>query len=254
MIDTHAHINMLKNPSQEIENSISKGVKTIIVPASSPEDFGDILKLAEMHGEIYAALGVHPEEISKCAGHTLKNMYNLAAENEKIVAIGEIGLDYYWDRTNIEEQKTLFKNQIELAVSLNLPILVHDREAHADTFEILKNSGVKKAILHCFSGGAEFAEKCVKEGWLLGIGGIVTFKNSKKMKQVVKNIPLTSLVLETDAPFLTPHPFRGEENSPKYLEFIAKEIANIKDTTFEHVDKVTTQNALNFFNIKGEDL
>ena len=249
MIDTHSHIDMLKNPDLSIKESLESGVSHIIVPAAAEDNFDAVINLCNSYDALYGALGVHPEDVLKYSENTGKEIYKKTLENKKIIAIGEIGLDYYWDKTNIERQKEIFKSQIEIAKSLNLPILVHDREAHQDTFEIIKTSGIKKVLLHCFSGGVEFAKKCVNEGWLLGIGGVLTFKNSKKIKEVVKEIPLNYIVLETDAPYMTPHPFRGEENSPKYLKFVAHEIANIKDTTFEHVDKVTSQNAKEFFNI-----
>ena len=249
MIDTHSHIDMLNNPDESIKDSFDSGVEYIIVPSASNENFEAVISLCNYHDKIYGALGVHPEDVSKFNKSVEKEIYKLALENKKISAIGEIGLDYYWDRTEIEKQKEIFKTQIEIALSLDLPILVHSRESNNDAFEIMKNAGVKKAILHCFSGGVDFAEKCINEGWLLGIGGVVTFKNSRKIKEVVKEIPLEYLVLETDAPYLTPHPFRGEENSPKYLKFIAKEIANIKDTTFENVDIITTRNAKEFFKL-----
>ncbi len=250
MIDTHSHIDMLKNPEASIENSIKAGVEKIIVPSASPENFGAVIELTRRYDEIYGALGLHPEDILKYTDKTAGDIYNLAMSDKKIVAIGEIGLDFYWDKTQKEKQKEIFGAQIEIAMSLNLPVLVHAREACSDTYEILKKSGIKKVIMHCFSGSYEFAQKCINEGWLLGIGGVVTFKNSRKLKEIVSKVPLESLVLETDAPYLTPHPFRGEENSPEYLKFIAKEIAILKDVSFEHVDKVTTQTAKEFFNIE----
>ncbi len=252
MIDTHSHINMLKNPKEAIKEAFNSSVEYIIVPSASLDDFCAVIDLVNSNEKIYGALGVHPEYVLNYSGKTGKEIYNLAANNPKIIAIGEIGLDYYWDRTNIDKQKEILRAQIEIALALDLPVLIHDREAHEDVYEILKQTGVKKVIMHCFSGGTEFAKKCIKEGWLLGIGGVVTFKNSKKIKQVVKEVPLESLVLETDAPYLTPHPFRGEENSPKYLSFIAGEIANLKDTSRENVEIVTTKTAKEFFNIKED--
>ena len=249
MIDTHSHVDMLSDPQKSIAQAIVDGVDNIIVPSASADNFDAVIDLCNSNKIIYGALGVHPEDALKYTDEVGKEIYKKALENKKIIAIGEIGLDYYWDKTYTEKQKEVFKSQIEIALSLNLPVLVHDREAHNDTFEILKEKGAKKVIMHCFSGSVDFAKKCVNEGWLLGIGGVVTFKNSKKMKEVVKEIPLEFLVLETDAPYLTPHPFRGEENSPKYLKFTAHEIANIKDTTFENVDIATTKNAKKFFNI-----
>lgn len=249
MIDTHSHIDMLQNTDEAVKKSISAGVEKIVVPTSSPENFDDVISLCSKYDEIFGAVGVHPEDISKYGENTAKEIYNIAKNNKKVVAIGEIGLDYYWDKTQKEEQKKIFRAQIEIALNLNLPVLVHSREAHLDTFEILKETGIKKVIMHCFSGSLEFANSCIKEGWLLGIGGVVTFKNSRKLKEVVKNIPLESIVLETDAPYMAPHPMRGMENTPEYLPFIAREIALLKDITAEHVDKVTTKTAKEFFNI-----
>lgn len=249
MIDTHSHIDMLENPDLTVRNSVEAGVEYIIVPSASEDNFGAVIDLCNKHNEIYGALGVHPEDVLKFNDKTAKNIFELTQKNEKIIAIGEIGLDYYWDKTNIERQKEIFKAQLEIALSLNLPVLIHDREAHNDTFEILKKAGIKKAIMHCFSGGVDFAKKCIDEGWLLGIGGVVTFKNSKKIKEVVKEISIEKIVLETDAPYLTPHPFRGEENSPEYLKFVIKEIAYIKDLPYETVERITTQNAKEFFNL-----
>ena len=250
MIDTHSHIDMLKDSELSIEESIDAGVECIVVPAASDENFGAVINLCNLHDEIYGALGVHPEDASRYNKEVEDEIYKLCLQHKKIVAIGEIGLDYYWDKTQIDLQKEVFKSQLELAKSLKLPVIVHDREAHLDTFEILKEVKLEKVLLHCFSGGVDFAKKCINEGWYLGIGGVLTFKNSRKIKEVVKEIPMDYLVLETDAPYMTPHPFRGEENSPKYLKFVAKEIANIKDITFEDVDHITTLNAKEFFNLK----
>lgn len=249
MIDTHSHIDMLKNPDSSIKKSIEAGVDKIVIPSSSPDNFDSVIKLCNKYDEIFGAIGVHPEDASKFDEKTADLIYKLAKSNKKIVAIGEIGLDYYWDKTLKEKQKEVLRTQIEIALNLNLPVLIHDREAHEDTYNILTETGIKKVILHCFSGSIEFAKKCINRGWLIGIGGIVTFKNARKIKEVVKNIPLESIVLETDAPYLTPHPFRGEENSPEFLQFIAREIANLKDTAFEHIDKVTAQTAKDFFKI-----
>lgn len=249
MIDTHSHIDMLENPGLAVKKSVESGVEYIIVPAASEDNFEAVIGLCNKYDEIYGALGVHPEDVLKFNEKTASNIYELTKNNKKIIAIGEIGLDYYWDRTEIERQKEIFKTQLEIALSLDLPVLIHDREAHNDTYEILKNSGIKKAIMHCFSGGVDFAKKCIDKGWLLGIGGVVTFKNSKKIKEVVKEIPIEKIVLETDAPYLTPHPFRGEENSPEYLKFVIKEIAYIKDLPYETVERITTETAKEFFNL-----
>ena len=249
MIDTHSHIDMLDNPSASIQESIEAGIEYIIVPSSSPDNFKNVIELTS-YDLIYAALGVHPEDVSKFNKNTPKDIYNLIKQNNKVIAIGEIGLDYYWDKTTKEKQKDIFKIQLELAKSLDLPVLVHDREAHNDTYEILKSFEMKKVIMHCFSGSVDFAKQCIKECLIIGVGGVVILKKKKKLKEAVLEVPLENIVLETDAPYLTPHPFRGEENSPKYLKFILREIANIKDLTSDHVEKQTTKNAKEFFNLK----
>lgn len=249
LFDTHAHIDYFSDPKTIVEQALEADVLKMVLPGVEPAKFAGIISLIEEYDCIYGALGVHPSDVDKFETTTAKQIANLAT-HPKIVALGEIGLDYYWDKDNKEKQKEVFKTQLEIAKALNLPVIVHNRDAHLDTIEILKKYEMKNVIMHCFSGSLEFARECVKLGWLLGIGGVVTFKNAKVVKEVVKEILLENLVLETDCPYLAPHPFRGEENSPKYLTFIAKEIANIKDIPISLVQEVTTENALKFFNIK----
>lgn len=248
IIDTHAHLDMLNDPKRAIEEALEAGVEKIIVPGVEPDTFEKVIKLADEYENVYAQVGVHPSEAQKFSDDTAGRMMELAA-HKKVVAIGEIGLDYYWDKTFVDVQKKVFKTQIEIANALKLPVVVHDREAHGDTFEILEQMGAKKVLLHCFSGSLEFAKRCVEKGWFIALGGVVTFKNAKKVRQVAKEIPLEHIMLETDTPYLTPHPYRGEENAPKYIVLSAKEIANLKDTALSEVERVTTANAQNFFNI-----
>lgn len=248
IIDTHAHLDMLNDPKRAIEEALEAGVEKIIVPGVEPDTFEKVMKLADEYENVYAQVGVHPSEAQKFSDDTAGRMMELAA-HKKVVAIGEIGLDYYWDKTFVDVQKKVFKTQIEIANALKLPVVVHDREAHGDTFEILEQMGAKKVLLHCFSGSLEFAKRCVEKGWFIALGGVVTFKNAKKVRQVAKEIPLEHIMLETDTPYLTPHPYRGEENAPKYIVLSAKEIANLKDTALSEVERVTTANAQNFFNV-----
>lgn len=250
LIDTHAHIDFYDDPETVIRESLESDVGRVIIPGVEPTKFDKIVELAERYDCIWGCLGVHPQDAEKFNDDVANRMIELL-KHPKMVAIGEIGLDYYHDKTFIDVQKEVFEKQLEIAKALDLPVVIHDRDAHHDSIEILKKFGIKKAIMHCFSGSLEFAQQCVKEGYLIAIGGVVTFKNAKKIKEVAAKIPLESIVLETDCPFLAPHPFRGEENSPKYLKFIAKEIANIKDITYDEVANVTTQNALKFFNLGG---
>ena len=159
-------------------------------------------------------------------------------------------MDYYWDKSFNELQKEVFIKQIKLANELNFPISIHDREAHKDTFDIVKEyNRNSKIIMHCFSGSVEFMKECVKQGWFIAIGGVVTFKKAIKMKEVAKEVPLRRLLLETDAPYLTPVPYRGKTNQPAYVKYVAKEIANIRNMSFEEIAEITTINAKEVFNI-----
>ena len=249
MIDTHSHINMLENitTDEAVQNAAEQGIEKIIVPAANPADFTGIMELINKYENVYGMLGVHPSD-AKDWNDSLTEEIKKLAENKKIVAIGEIGLDYYWDKSFNDLQKEVFIKQIKLANELNLPIDVHDREAHKDTFDILKeyNKG-SKVVMHCFSGSVEFAKECIKEGWYLGIGGVVTFKNAVKMKEVVQAVPLEHILLETDAPYLTPVPYRGKENQPAYVKFVAEEIAKLRNINIEEVNSVTTANAERVF-------
>lgn len=252
LIDTHSHVDMLEGISVEdaIKNAKENGVKKIIVPCAYPKDVDKIFELVNKYDELYGLLGVHPSE-AKDWDDELIDKIKKYSENPKIVGIGEIGLDYYWDKSFTDLQKEVFIKQIKLANELNLPICVHDREAHKDTFDILKEyNKTSKVVMHCFSGSVEFARECIKEGWYLALGGVVTFKNAVKMKEVAADIPLERLLLETDAPYLTPVPYRGKENQPAYVRFVAEEISKIRNVSFENIVQASSQNAENVFAIK----
>lgn len=246
LIDTHSHINMIEElPIEEvIKNAIENNVRKIIVPAAYPSDIDIVYELSQKYDEIYCYLGVHPSEARDWDDSLIEKIKNYAKSN-KVVGIGEIGLDYYWDKSFNDIQKEVFIKQIKLANELNLPINIHDREAHKDCFDIIKEHNKNsKVIMHCFSGSKEFAQECVKEGWFIALGGVVTFKNAIKMKEVATSIPLDKLLLETDAPYLTPVPFRGKENQPAYTKFVAEEIAKLREISIEEITEITTQNAI----------
>ena len=251
MIDTHTHINMIEGSSlnEVVQNAINSGVEKLLVPSAYPKDIEEVMDLAEKYDNVYGMLGVHPSEVKDWTDNLIDKIKELS-KNPKIIAIGEIGLDYYWDKSFNDLQKEVFIKQIKLANELNLPISIHDREAHKDTFDILKehNNG-SKIVMHCFSGSVEFAKECIKEGYYIALGGVVTFKNAVKMKEVAQNIPLEYLLLETDAPYLTPVPFRGTENQPAYVKYVAEEIAKIRGVSFEEIDKITPENAKKVFNL-----
>ena len=255
MIDTHSHINMIEGTPIEsvIQNAIENGVDKIIVPSAYPKDIDDVIKLVNRYDNVYGMLGVHPTEVKDWTDDLPDNIREYS-KNPKIVAIGEIGLDYYWDKSFNDLQKEIFIKQIKLANELNLPISIHDREAHKDTFDILKEHNKNsKIVMHCFSGSVEFANECIKEGMYIALGGVVTFKNAVKMKEVAINIPLDRLLLETDAPYLTPVPFRGKENQPAYTKYVAEEIAKLRNITVDEINKATTQNTFEVFGIWKKD-
>ena len=255
LIDTHSHIDMLEKISIEnaLKNADANGVKRVILPCAYPKDIEKISNIAQQYKNVYAYLGVHPTEAKDWNDDLITTIKKLLKINNKIVGIGEIGLDYYGDKSFVELQKEVFIKQIKLANELNLPINIHDREAHKDTFDIIQKYNYNSTvIMHCFSGSVEFAQDCIKAGYYIALGGVVTFKNAVKMKDVARSIPLDRLLLETDAPYLTPVPHRGEENQPAYVKFVAEDIATLRQTSFEEIATITTQNAERIFNFKDE--
>ncbi len=251
MIDTHTHINCIEEISVEdvIKNAIDNGVEKLIVPAAYPTDIDVVAELTQKYENVYGLLGVHPSEVKDWNDSFIDKIKEYS-KLPKIVGIGEIGLDYYWDKSFNDLQKNIFIKQVKLANELNFPISIHDREAHKDTFDILteynKNSTV---VMHCFSGSVEFMRECVKQGWYIAIGGVVTFKKAIKMKDVAKEVPLDKLLLETDAPYLTPVPYRGKTNQPAYVKYVAEEIASIRSISFKEIDEITTKNAKKVFSL-----
>lgn len=252
IVDTHSHVDMIEgnNIEEVIQNAHNSGVNKIIVPCAYPKDIDKINELTLKHKELYGLLGVHPSEARDWTDDLPDKIRAITAANPKIVGIGEIGLDYYWDKSFNDVQKEVFIKQIALANELNLPICVHDREAHLDTLNILKehNQG-SKVVMHCFSGSVEFMHECLKENIYIALGGVVTFKNAVKAKEVAENVPLDKLLLETDAPYLTPVPFRGKENQPAYTKFVAEEIAKLRGVNVEEVISQTTRNAHAIYNL-----
>lgn len=225
------------------------GVKKAIIPSVEVATLDKVFEIALKNENLYAMIGIFPSEVKTYTPKVEEKLRNLA-KNPKIKAVGEVGLDYYWDKSFVDLQKEVFVKQIKLANELNLPIVVHDREAHKDSFDLLKEyNNNSKVLFHCFSGSVEFMQECVKQGWYIAIGGVVTFKNAIKMKDVAKTVPLEYLVLETDSPYLTPVPFRGKENSPAYVKYVAEEIANLRDIPVEEIIDITTNNAERFFEI-----
>lgn len=253
IFDTHCHLNhenFIFNVREHIENAKKAGVTKFLVVGYDKESSLKAAELANKHDEIYAAVGYHPTEVD-ISDEDFEIVVNLL-KNRKVVAIGEIGLDYHWvkDPSQREKQKQYFIKQIELANKHNLPVTIHSRDADLDMLEILQNNPLKMGgVMHCYSGSVESAKEITKMNLLLGLGGPLTFLNAKKPKEVAREIPLEKIVLETDAPYLAPHPHRGETNEPKYIVLVLEELAKIKNKPIEEVAEIVYENATNMFHV-----
>ena len=249
IFDTHAHYDDKAFDSDReelLEKLFSESVAYIVNQGTDLKLSKYSISLAERYENMYCAVGIHPENITESSIDDIEKIERLAS-HPKAVAIGEIGLDYYWDIPK-EPQKVIFEKQLILANKLNMPVNIHDREAHGDVLEYLRKYK-PKGILHSFSGSVEMARKIVKLGMYIGIGGVVTFKNARKSVEVVKDIPLERVVLETDCPYLSPVPFRGKRNNSGMIIYTAEKIAEIKNISVEEVLKETCENAKKVYNI-----
>lgn len=254
LFDTHAHLNAEQydeDLQEVIERAQEAGVSKMVVVGFDRPTIAKAMELAEEFEFIYACVGWHPVDAIDMTDADLAWIEELA-QHPKVVAIGEMGLDYHWDKSPKDIQKEVFRKQIRLAKKVKLPIVIHNREATADIIEILKEEGAEEVggIMHCFSGSPEVAKECVKMNFYISLGGPVTFKNAKKPKEVAAEIPLDKLLIETDCPYLAPHPYRGKRNEPSYVKLVAEEIAEIKGISLEEVAEVTTRNAKKLFAIK----
>lgn len=251
IIDTHAHYD---DEAFEQDRDVllgtfpENGIEKVINSGASVKSSLAGLALSKRWPWVYCALGAHPNEVAELTDETLSSFAALSAE-EKVVAIGEIGLEYHCERPEREIQALWFRKQIQLAKRVGLPIIVHSREAVQDTLAIIREEKAEETggVIHCFSSGPEVAEQYVKMGFYLGIGGVVTFKNGKKMKEVVREMPIESILLETDSPYLSPEPHRGKRNSSLNLSYVAQEIANLKKISKQEVIDLTRENALRCF-------
>lgn len=257
IIDTHAHYDddRFNEDREELLLELkSKGVDIIVNAAASLRGCYDSLELAKKYDFIYTMAGIHPSDTLDLERDGAFEEVRKIALHEKCVAIGEIGLDYYWDEPDREVQKKWFANQIQLAKEIGKPLNIHSRDAAADTLDIMKAEDAKSArgIIHCFSYGVEMAREYLNMGFMIGVGGVVTFKNGKKLKEVVEYAPMDRIVLETDCPYLAPEPFRGKRNRSDYIEYVAEEIARIKSMSKEDVLNITKDNALNIYGITLE--
>ena len=254
IFDTHAHYDdeAFDADREEVLTGLKEqGIGTVVNVGASIASTKTTLALAEAHPFMYAAVGVHPNETAELTDADMKWLESLA-ENPKVVAIGEIGLDYYWDEPEREIQKHWFSAQLEVAKKTGLPVIIHSRDAAKDTLDIMKveHNGATGGVIHCFSYGVEMAREYLNMGFFLGIGGVLTFKNARKLAETVEYAPLDRLVLETDCPYLAPVPNRGKRNSSLNLTYVADQLAAIKGIDRETVEKITWDNARRLYGLQ----
>ena len=252
IFDSHAHYDssQFDTDRDELLTAMSEnGIQTIVNVGAAWDALPITLDLAKKYPFVYVALGLHPNDVEDLDEDKMEQLKQMCLQ-EKVVAVGEIGLDYYWDNVPCDVQKKWFIRQLELAKELDLPVIIHSRDAAEDTLNIMKRyDGKLRGVIHCFSYSKEMAREYVKMGFYIGIGGVVTFKNGKKTKAVVSDIPMDRILLETDCPYLAPEPYRGKRNSSLYLPEIAQAIAEIKGMTYEEVVNQTRENAKTLFRI-----
>ncbi|RSK25473.1 TatD family deoxyribonuclease [Bacillus sp. HMF5848] len=253
LFDTHAHLNadqFDEDVEEVIERAQNVGVSHIVVIGFDRKTIDKAMQLANTYPFIYAAVGWHPVDAIDMTDEDLQMIEELAA-HPKVVALGEMGLDYYWDKSPKDIQQDVFRKQIALAKRVKLPIIIHNRDATEDIVTILKeeNAAEVGGIMHCYSGSVEIAQQCVEMNFYISLGGPVTFKNAKKPKEVARDIPIEKLLIETDCPYLTPHPHRGKRNEPAYVKLVAEQIAELKGLSLKEVANITSQNAKKVFNI-----
>ena len=253
LIDSHAHLDDTrfdKDRDELIKSLKDVGVDLVINPGADLQSSIKSVSLSEQYDNIYAAVGIHPHEAKEMDESTLEVLKSFA-NREKVVAIGEIGLDYYYDNSPRDIQKQKFIEQLDLAKEVNLPVIIHSRDAAGDTFDILKSAqdGSLEGVLHCYSGSVEMALEYIKLGFYISIAGPVTFKNARIVKEVAKTVPMDRLLIETDSPYLTPEPYRGKRNEPVYVRQIAGTIAELRGISFEEVATKTAENTKKLFRI-----
>lgn len=253
IFETHAHYDddrFLEDQDALIRSMPEKGIGRIINVGASIESTKTTLELASRYDYVYAAVGVHPSDIAGLNEETFAWLREQTAL-DKTVAVGEIGLDYYWDKEPSvqEKQRYWFERQMELARETNLPVIIHSRDAAEDTMNLMKRIHAEQipGVIHCYSYSKEMAQEFIKMGYYIGVGGVVTFKNAKKLKETVEQIPLERILLETDCPYMAPEPHRGERNDSSYIPYVIAKIAELKGITTEEVERVTEQNARTLF-------
>lgn len=248
LIDTHCHIALTDDVDGLIMDADANNVKKFIISGCDKKSIRDGLEIIYRYPSIFMTVGFHPDEVDDITDKDINDLEILLKTNKKIVGIGEIGLDYYHNDMNKERQREYFIKQLELAIKYDLPVVIHSRESIGEILDILKEHPKARGVIHCFSGSIEMAREFIKIGFYLGIGGVITFKNSK-LKEVVEELPLDNIVLETDSPYLAPEPYRGKTNYPQNIKIVAQFIRKLKNISMEEVATITTSNVNKIYNL-----
>ncbi|MFD2671555.1 TatD family hydrolase [Marinicrinis sediminis] len=254
LIDTHTHLDadaFVEDQEQVIQRALDQGVERMINVGFDRKTITSTLELAEKYDFIYAVIGWHPVDAVDMTEEDLKWIEQLATTHPKVVGIGETGLDYHWDKSPRAIQQDVFRKQIDLAKRIGKPIIIHNRDAHQDVVDILREENASEVggIMHCYSGSWEIAKQCLDMNFYISFGGPVTFKNAKQPKEVLKKVPLDRLLVETDSPYLTPHPYRGKRNESGYVKLVAEAAAELTGKTFDEIIRITGNNAKKVFDI-----
>lgn len=253
LIDSHAHLEMKEfDPDRKevIERAGLAGVDLIVTVGTNPGLSRKAISIARQHENVYATVGIHPHDAAGADDQTLDEMKSLARD-PKVVAYGEIGLDYFRNISSREKQIEMFARQLELAGELNLPVIIHDRDAHEQTLRMVKASGVRRGVFHCFSGDWPMARQCIDLGFYVSVPGVVTFDKSRVLQEVVRQLPLDSMLLETDCPYLTPVPHRGKRNEPSFIVHTAKKVAEIRGMNWEEAAQAAAANTCRLFRMES---
>jgi len=253
LFDTHVHLNarqFMEDREEVIQRAFDAGVKYMVVVGFDHETIPLAIEIAEQYDSIYAAIGWHPVDAIDMTDEDLKWIEELCS-HPKVVALGEMGLDYHWDKSPKDVQKDIFRKQINLAKKVNMPIIIHNREATEDIIKVLKEENAKEVggIMHCYNDSVKYVQDCLDMNFYMSFGGTVTFKNAPLPQEAVLEVPDNRLLIETDAPFLAPHPNRGKRNEPAYVKLVAERIADLRGVSYEEISSMTTQNAFDFFGI-----
>lgn len=257
LFDTHCHINdMAYDADQQamLQRAFDTGLAYMMCPGTDIPTSASAVALTHQYRQVYAAVGIHPEEAASATPEGFDQIRKWVLNEPKVVAIGEVGLDYHWPEPSHEIQQEVFIEQVKMAVELDVPIDIHDREAHGDTLDILRKYGKGiRGVFHCYSGSLEMAEQLLKMGFYIGFTGTMVFPKSKKLKNIVSTLPLDRILIETDCPYLTPPPYRGKRNEPAYVQYVAAEIARLRGLDVADVQRQTLENGKRIFGIAGDE-